>query len=205
MQPCQVLESLRSKGREDAFRPVEGWGQVGLIGVTGLQGSGKTLFCVQRVLYRYCKLGLYESCYSNVRIHPYNGREVTLLDKETFKHIGEVRNALVVIDESYLWLDSRSSMSKENKAITYLILQSRKRHFDVLWNAQLSGSVDKRMRGVTETLVRATKTKFGFKYFVFRRRAALGNWYLSHSLSLPYGLAEKIYPYYDSDEIVPIV
>jgi hypothetical protein len=176
-----------------------------LIGVTGLQGSGKTLFATRYVLKNFCMRGLYHEAFSNVKILPFNGREVTMLDREMFKHLADVTNAVVVIDEAYLWMDSRTSVSKENRSISYLILQSRKRKFDVIWCAQLVSSVDKRLRESSETWIKCMKGKTGFRYAVMKRRPWLGGWYLARWLNLPYERAKDIFPYFDTNQIVSII
>lgn len=59
-------------------------------------------------------------------------------------------NGLAVIQEFQVWAESRLSGSNEvNKFISKTVLQSGKLGFDILWDAQLASSVDKRPRFMT--------------------------------------------------------
>jgi nanoRNase/pAp phosphatase (c-di-AMP/oligoRNAs hydrolase) len=65
----------------------------------------------------------------------------------------QLQDAVLCIDEVHVWLDSRSSMQKKNKAITYFILQTRKRNVRLLVTTQHLGQTDKRLRDTTDILV----------------------------------------------------
>ena len=49
------------------------------------------------------------------------------------------------LDEVYVWLDSRMSMTKRNLSLSHLILQSRKRHLTIFYTAQMSRTVEMRL------------------------------------------------------------
>lgn len=80
----------------------------------------------------------------------------------TFKHnriegidgINEIetdRNALL-LDEIWLTADSRKSMAYENMMLSTSLLQSRKKHIDVLYTTQYINQVDVRIRSITNLI-----------------------------------------------------
>jgi len=167
-----------------------------LIGIFGDMGSGKTLYMTYYTLKYYVEDKLYERAFANYHIKsPNKKRPVELLTFEAFKALGKTSEALVCLDEAYIWLDSRMSGTKRNRQISYLVLQSRKRGFDIAYTAQAQSSIDLRMRRFTEIKVLAEKRENGFKYVEL-----FGN--KVRERFLPFKQAEKIYPYYDTKEIV---
>lgn len=83
--------------------------------------------------------------------------EYTPLNKRTFdamiKSKEGLTNAVLLLDEVHIWLDSRSSMQKKNKMITYFILQTRKRNVRLLCTTQHLHQIDKRFRDTIDILV----------------------------------------------------
>src|SRR5574340_1021688 len=127
-------------------------------------GSGKTLYATWYALRYFVERGKYDHAYANFHIKsPNDDRPVALLDYAAFNGLAAQENALVIIDEAYLWLDSRTSSSKTNRTVSYLILQSRKRGFDVLYTAQVKSSVDLRLRELSEIWVYCEKLGLGDK------------------------------------------
>lgn len=148
-----------------------------------------------------------------------SGKPVDLLTKDAFKGLANLSNALVVMDEAYLWLDSRRSASKSNIDVSYIVLQSRKRGFDIVHISQISSSVDLRLRQLSQMMVYADRVcncrgalddlnlcthprTHGFRYEeVFRS--------LTHpSVRTRFLSTEKaltVLPYFDTHEIVAFV
>lgn len=123
----------------------------------GTVGSGKTLSAVYEC-WKYYKRGY--QIYANIRLsfpHREGAKEPILLTKRVFdmlvKEKTGLQNAILLIDEVHIWLDSRSSMQKKNKAITYFILQTRKKSVRLLVTTQHAGQTDKRLRDTTDILV----------------------------------------------------
>lgn len=171
-----------------------------LIGVLGGFGSGKTLLMA---IWGY-RLSSFEDLdvYSNFRIEHEKSNFITPPD---LFDINPMKNkAFVLLDEVYAWLDSRYSVSKVNRALSSVILQSRKRNMDICYSAQLGGSVDLRMRDNTDLVVYCQdiglppKPK-GFAYILEYHQ---GFRVLLRSLYLPYGEAKKWFGIYDTREIV---
>jgi hypothetical protein len=171
-----------------------------LVGVFGDMGSGKTLYMTHYCLKYYCDQGRYQSAQSNYHItSPDPSRPVALLTHEHFKTLENLTDALVIIDEAYLWLDSRRSASKANRDVSYLVLQSRKRGFDILYAAQVRSSVDLRLRDLSEMWVYCEKQENGFHYTEIWRSSTIPK---IRERFLPRASAEKVFPYFDTREIV---
>jgi len=58
----------------------------------------------------------------------------------------ELQNAIVVLDEAYLFVDSRLSQSALSRLLSYFFLQTRKRHVDLYVCSQQYELVDVRLR-----------------------------------------------------------
>lgn len=116
----------------------------------GTVGSGKTISMTIEA-YKYYKRGM--SIYANYGLSfPH-----TKLDKQTFDRLirdkESLQDCVILLDEVHIWLDSRSSMGKKNKAISYFLLQTRKRNVRLLCTTQHFHQIDKRLRDTTDVLV----------------------------------------------------
>ena len=81
----------------------------------------------------------------------------------------ELKNCVVGLDELTVWLDSRLSMSKQNRIISYFILQTRKRDVDLIATTQDFGMLDLRMRRQTNFLIESEKLDLDYyKYTIIR-------------------------------------
>jgi len=69
----------------------------------------------------------------------------------------ELENCAVGLTEAYTFLDSRFSGSESSRFITYFLLQTRKRKVRILYDAQLVGSVDNRLRFITNRIYECVK------------------------------------------------
>lgn len=121
-----------------------------IIAFLGTVGSGKTLSAV-REAFQYYKMG--HTVYANMGLSfPH-----VKLDKKTFDTLIEnkegLQDAVILIDEMHIWLDSRSSMKKKNRLLTYFILQTRKRNVRMLVTTQHMDQIDKRLRNTLDIIV----------------------------------------------------
>lgn len=136
-----------------------------IIGIEGGIGTGKTLSLVY--------LGLEDlfdgkRLFSNVtlkNIPKSHSSRVTMLTKDELKRIFELvkakkfdmRNSTVLIQEAHNYIDSRTSMFRDNRMITYWILQSRhtgEGSCDIIYDTQDLIQVDKRLRMNTDFCAR---------------------------------------------------
>lgn len=69
----------------------------------------------------------------------------------------DLENCAVGLTEAYTFLDSRFSGSDSSRYITYFLLQTRKRKVKILYDAQIVGSVDVRLRFITTRLYECAK------------------------------------------------
>jgi len=111
-----------------------------IIGYVGPRGHGKTLLMTARLFRRFNKgyriLTNYKVAFKHEQ-----------LDAAKLVEMGEdLHHCAIGADEFHILLDSRNSMSKRNKMITYFILQTRKRHVVLMFTTQDEGQVDVRLR-----------------------------------------------------------
>lgn len=120
-----------------------------LMTVEGRLGSGKTLTATTFVVLDYLEAGRH--IVSNYHL---KGVPFTFLDYELFlsymKNDKELKNTSVVLDEAYLFVDSRMSQTGFSKLMTYFVMQTRKRDVDLYVTTQQYENVDIRLRRNTD-------------------------------------------------------
>lgn len=189
----------------------------------GGQNSGKTLSMVYYA-YDYYKNGY--DIYSNLKLNfPY-----TPLTKKTLTQYTEgqkqFRKSVFLIDELYLFMDSRRSFSKNNQIFSYFLLQTSKRNVHCLSTSQYISSVEKRFR---ENLTfqcfceRVIKNDDGLYYEVGKvnrklskaenERLYIKNAYLKKvnnmfdykvKLNIVYLKAKPLFDFYDTTELLAL-
>jgi hypothetical protein len=140
-----------------------------IVGIFGLQGTGKTM------LMTYFGKRDYDSgkkIYSN-----YHLKNIDYDPIDSLHSINNMRNGVFLADELWLWLFSRISQSRINKELMKLVMLNRKRDLDIYYTAQLSRSVDVMLREVTQFFIypfivpvnNGYEKKFHLKYRVYNR------------------------------------
>ena len=120
-----------------------------IIAFTGSLGSGKTLLMAY-LLHEFQKID--RTILANFKLSfPY--KQITFEDIENFKP----NNCCLGLDELEIWLDCRSSMSKQNRIISYFILQTRKRYVDLFFTTQTFDQVEYRLRNQTNYVIDCEK------------------------------------------------
>lgn len=118
----------------------------------------------------------------------------------------EYSNSLILLDEIYNYIDSRNSMSKLNKTVSYKTFQSRKKGLHIIGAVQLMSSADLRFKELCNNYIRALGVvKSGGKYYyqyrlVHRKHKKL----ITKSFYLPMKMARFLYDYYDTYEVVEL-
>ena len=121
-----------------------------IICFVGTVGGGKTLSMTIEA-YKYHLRGM--KIYSNYGLNfPHEKLTKTKFDA-LIANKTDLQDCVICIDEVHIWLDSRSSMKGKQKAITYFILQTRKRNVRFLCSTQHFHQVDKRLRDTTDVIV----------------------------------------------------
>lgn len=174
-----------------------------LIHFTGDVGGGKTLFCTQIALHDKRPI------YSNYKINLPNYHD---LKPEMLSTLTE--STLVIIDEAYTWLESRLSGRNINLYLTYILFQSRKRNLDILITDQLVGTIDLRFRAMTNYEIQCNKIIdselvtnenpegiLGFEYTIYKCERGIFKYKIS-KLLMPYDIAQTIFPFYDTKQII---
>lgn len=160
--------------------------------ISGDLGSGKT---IKTVYLAYLSRKHYPKTpiFSNFKLHFTDCYLVNPEDLINMKY----KNAFIILDEAYAWLESRISSSKLNRYMSYILFQSRKRGLDFVLTAQLPITIDIRFRQLCETEIYAEAKDNGFDYtYLTRRHRAIKR-------LMPYAFAEeKLFNKYDTLEII---
>lgn len=171
-----------------------------IIGVIGDRGSGKTLFMTREAHMQYLNG---KKIYSNYKLkfpESEKTKKPELLPNEFFINYEDhnLKNCCLFLDEVYVYIDSRTSISRTNKIMSYFFNQTRKTGVDLYYSTQFFSQVDKRLRHNTERFVlpKAFKLKDNIVIQVDicnRDLKVLDKWQF---LGKPY------YNFYDTDEII---
>ena len=129
----------------------------------GNQNSGKTMgmtyFC-NMYYHRGYKI------YSNYNLSIPHEKITKEMLTEYTKSRQQFEKTVFAIDEIYLFFDSRSSASKDNKLFSYFVTQTSKNDVVLLGTAQFFNTIEKRIRENTNNIIycsRVLKTKKGFR------------------------------------------
>jgi len=174
-----------------------------IIGVIGDRGSGKTLFMTREAFLNYCKS---RYIYSNYhlkfpKVLFKNLHKPKLIDDEFLSNYrSELFNICLFLDEIYIYIDARASMTRANKIWSYFFNQTRKRGVDLYYSTQFFSQVDKRLRFNTEMfIIPKVVKKDGKQYIVinmYTRELKLIRRYMFK--------AETYFNMYDTNEVIDI-
>lgn len=128
-------------------------------------GGGKTLFMTSRG-YRKYLAGYSVKANYGVRF-PHEK-----LNAKSLEEMGaDLQDCVILGDEFHILIDSRDSMKKRNKTISYFILQTRKRGVHLYFTTQDEGQVDIRLRRMVDYWVYCRRIgKHHFRYRIYNRR-----------------------------------
>lgn len=132
--------------------------------IIGNLGTGKTL------LMTYFASNIVDKdIYANYEIKHKNYKELKPIDVLSLP-----KNIECFIDEAYTWLESRLPSEALNRALSYILFQSRKKFTNFYLTVPLMSTLDKRFRLlathiITCKLIGTIKNPIAFKYKVIDR------------------------------------
>jgi SpoVK/Ycf46/Vps4 family AAA+-type ATPase len=155
----------------------------------GLLGSGKTLGAVAFAKELKEKEGLKVLANCHIAF----GELVNPIDLIQF----ELNKCVLIIDEAYTVLDSRTN-TKAGQLLGYFLKQSRKRDVWVFYTSQRLMDVDIRLRQITNRIIYCEKSdeEKAFSYTIIEGREIID------TKLLTFKQAEKIYVLYDTRELI---
>lgn len=161
-----------------------------LTNIYGDVGTGKTLLATV--------LGIMDGreIYANYTIHHPRAHKIEPQD------LVSIEDGIVILDESYMWLEARTSAKNLNRYISYILFQSRKRKQEYILTEQLFGTVDLRFREMSDYIILADRDEKGnFVYSVYRNSNTKPE---IRRFCIDKSHVEEIGVYYDTDEQIPI-
>ena len=134
--------------------------------------------------------------YSNYKLRLQNYHD---LKPEMLVNLRE--SSLVIVDEVYAWIESRTSGKDINLYMGYILFQSGKRGLDIIITAQLRSTFDVRYRSMINYMVDCQKMEnVGFYYSIYQT-SRYGQSKPAR-IFLPWKNAEKYFPIYDTLELI---
>ncbi|MEI6887614.1 MAG: zonular occludens toxin domain-containing protein [bacterium] len=178
-----------------------------ILAFIGTVGSGKTLSAVEQC-YLYHRDKHYK-IYSNIKLNfPYTALNFKQL-KYMIENKEQLQDVVIFLDEVHIAIDSRSSMTKKNKILSYFILQTRKRNVRMLVTTQHLAQIDKRLRDTIDILVfcknltnKTSTVKLDVFTPQFIQQEYLFQWADDVKPKRRIIHANPVYPLYDTKEIV---
>lgn len=119
-----------------------------IAGIIGSLGFGKTATLAALAINFYSQ-GF--KIYTNFDLR-INGKAISTR-VSSYEDFERVKDGYLFLDEFWQYADSRRSGSKDNSFVSGLLLKSRKRGYNLFYSAQSYGSVDKRLRMITDYLL----------------------------------------------------
>lgn len=172
-----------------------------IVGIIGDRGSGKTLYMVKEALTNYKRNRKVVSNF-HLNFPVLKGcSQPELLNMSfitDFKK--QLHNICLLIDEIYIYIDSRNSASKQNRIWSYFFNQTRKRDVDLYYSTQFFHQVDKRLRSNTELFIFPSKIikddVMYIKIKVCKRNM--------QPIKIFAFKGSDYFPFYDTDEIIDL-
>jgi len=123
-----------------------------IVGFIGKQGTGKTWLMTRYGIKEHIENN--RTIFSNYKINKLDYTPITSL-----KDLSKMKNGIALLDELWLWLWARTSMSRINAEINKIIMLNRKRDMDILFSSQRYLAIDVMLRSVTDYLYLTHLTK----------------------------------------------
>lgn len=164
-----------------------------LVTIAGDLGSGKTFVAtvIACILARHGRLIVPNYILRLENVQPF--------DLNTFL-AGRYFHCCVILDEAYVYLESRISTSNLNRAMSHIVFQSRKRDCDVIVTVQLNDTIDLRFRELSQVYVLAQHRTNRFVYDIYRR---MPDRTTKHFMkSIPLRKAEALFNLYDTTQVI---
>lgn len=155
--------------------------------IYGYVGSGKTLLLT--IIGYYSE----KPVISNYSLNfPYEEFKISKFVKS------EYENNTVLLDEAYVYIESRLSMSNKNKAFSYILFQSRKKSVDLVLTVQLVNTLDSRFRNLFDYIIYAHGNDGLYYYYtvVNRHTSKIKN------IKLPIVKAVPFYNLFNTNEVI---
>ena len=175
-----------------------------IVGIIGKRGCGKTITMAKTVKDMLEKgRTIYTNFHINKKgIDKKYYKKIHLLDNEFFKNYKDFKlyNCALFLDEVYVYIDARTSMSKRNRLWSYFINQTRKRDVDLYYTTQFFRQVELRLRENTEFFIYPTLVKENDKKIIINKIYSYGD--TLKKIGIERFVGNDYFDVYDTDEII---
>lgn len=110
----------------------------------------------------------------------------------------EYDNAIILIDEAYIYIDSRNYTQSSNKLFSYALFQSRKKTVELYLTMQLFRTIDVRFRMMSSYVINCEQIEEGFEYTLMNPKIPD----VSIISVLNYENALMFYEMYNTNEVI---
>ncbi len=135
-----------------------------IIGYVAIPGKGKTLAAVQQAILLVLKnwrLGNTDyKLYANINLTLPKILQKAYVKITSYQQVKDLENGVFLFDEMWTWVDSRVSISKQNRFWSLWSIKTRKKGIDLLYTEQYELLIDVRIREITEYIARPHQEQF---------------------------------------------
>lgn len=134
-----------------------------LMAIVGELGAGKTLTLTYLAIRQWIQKN--RKIYANYKLYG-----VPFYYVDSVKDIDAMEDGFCAMDEFWLWIDSRCSITTKNRLIGNILLKSRKRGLTIAYTTQTFEQIDKRIRKVTDFIAYPIMSvgSYNCKVIIFR-------------------------------------
>jgi len=163
-----------------------------VVSFEGGLGSGKTLGMTYMLYLEWKLMG--RRIYANYHLNfPHEKLDL----RDLLENLPQLNDVAIGADELYIVMDSRLSVSKRNRLLSYFALQTRKRNVTLYFTTQFLDQVDKRLRRLVDYRIMCERVGESlFKYTVFNLQS------FPPSMHQFYLLGERVWHLYDTTELI---
>jgi hypothetical protein len=188
----------------------------GIAGIFNDRGEGKTTGVVKTGVMEQVTRTHYAKVYANIhigaKVDPYTGLHFgwPYIDYVTFHEVSNwhfrsprgIPRVLLLLDQVHKYLEPREAMTKKNRHVIKVIIESRQHGFDVLYDTWGRKRVDPAIRPFTQLVIDAHAIRRGQRLLGFRYDRYLREGGRLKTLTLPLSQAMPIFELFDSNEVV---
>jgi len=165
-----------------------------LVAIIGELGSGKTLSMTWLMNHNFNKG---RQLYANYHLKP----PLTYNPIKSIEEIEDMKQGVFGGDELWLWLDSRASRTKANRAVSMILAKSRKRGVDIIYTTQSFRQIDVRIRNITDFIIepRLNRAETLCRMFWYSR------WDMSSPIKIKKFYTPPFFKLYDTTEEIDLL
>jgi len=168
-----------------------------IVGIEAPMSAGKTLVMTYFLISEYCDLRKRLLTNYNLLRLPSERFDVSTVEAYLERKIS-LKGRAVGLDEAHLMLDSRLSMTRRNRIVSYFLTQTSKNDINLYYTTQDLGMVDVRLR--RQTAIGVTVEQLNDTHF----RVTGANRFTGKKVIDGVLDGSAVFPHFDTHEVIDV-